>query len=155
MSLLCFLRQLLCRLLGKFNIQGLSLAADMPGRSVAVSNISISVCVFTIFVVGRSLVDDMSGRPVCVYKKLETRYKKQEGEAPAAPILWPTCRWSSVSWFVVGLKPMCVYKKLETRYKKQEGEAPAAPILWPTCRWSSVSWFVVGLKPMCVIKKQG
>ena len=23
------------------------------------------------------------------YKKLETRYKKQEGEAPAAPILWP------------------------------------------------------------------
>ena len=27
---------------------------------------------------------------------------KQEGEAPAAPILQPTCRWSSVSWFVVG-----------------------------------------------------
>jgi hypothetical protein len=23
----------------------------------------------------------------CFYKKLETRYKKQEGEAPAAPIL--------------------------------------------------------------------
>ena len=45
------------------------------------------------------------------YKKLETRDKKQEDEAPAAPILWPTCRWSSVSWFVVGLKPMCVYMK--------------------------------------------
>ena len=37
---------------------------------------------------------------------------KQEGEAPAAPILWPTCRWSSVSWFVVGLKPMCVIEKI-------------------------------------------
>ena len=49
--------------------------------------------------------------PMAVYKELETRNMKQEGEAPAAPILWPTCRWSSVSWFVVGLKPMCVIKK--------------------------------------------
>ena len=58
------------------------------------------------------LLDDA---PTLVYKKLETRYKKQEGEAPAAPILWPTCRWSSVSWFVVGLKPMCVIYKEDSQ----------------------------------------
>jgi hypothetical protein len=29
----------------------------------------------------------MSGQPMAVYMKLETRYKKQEGEAPAATIL--------------------------------------------------------------------
>ena len=36
---------------------------------------------------GLHLSVDISGQPVAVYKKLETRYKKQEGEAPAAPIL--------------------------------------------------------------------
>ena len=58
------------------------------------------------------LLDDA---PTLVYKKLETRYKKQEGEAPAAPILWPTCRWSSVSWFVVGLKPVAVIYKEDSQ----------------------------------------
>ena len=56
----------------------------------------------------KTAVKNVYGSFPAVYKKLETRYKKQEGEAPAAPILQPTCRWSSVSWFVVGLKPMCV-----------------------------------------------